>query len=112
MRTDFSGKSQDFIDGYKKGYQKGICAKTKEDKKRGKLTDISQIRYGHWQYGIFFESESGRDDWDIECSVCGALIPCYDKEQSEQQRESCKYCYNCGAKMDMPYDLYGEELRN
>ena len=100
QRTDLSGKSKDFVDGYRLGYQKGRQCKTKYDKRRGNLTDISKLKWGHWEYSLLFENEEQRDDWDIQCSECGALICCDGEEQAQQQKEMSKYCYNCGAEMN------------
>lgn len=99
QRTDLSDKSKDFVDGYRLGYQKGRQCKTNDDKMRGNLTDISRLKWGHWEYSFLFENEEQRDDWDIQCSECGALICCDGEEQARQQKEMSKYCYNCGAEM-------------
>ena len=55
----------------------------------GNAIEISHVRHGRWekQRGLY------------SCSECGMTCP-YDVQADVIEYWSCKYCPNCGAKMD------------
>lgn len=106
-KMQLAGKSQEFINGYRAGYQTGRKAKERDTKIGSRLTDIldlQRVRHGKWEYNILFENEEQRDDWDLQCSECGAII-CSDNKEQAEQISMCKWCYNCGAMMDETHDI-------
>lgn len=50
--------------------------------------DVAPVKHGKW--------DEDTDDWIYKCSLCGewVSIDAYSRFQS------CKYCMNCGARMD------------
>ena len=56
----------------------------------GDAIEISRVRHGKW-----IEKESGL----YSCSECGMTCP-YDVQADVIEYWTCKYCPNCGAKMD------------
>ena len=55
--------------------------------------DVAPVRHGWW------EKQSGL----YSCSECGTTCP-YDVQADVIEYWACKYCPNCGAKMDGDHD--------
>lgn len=64
--------------------------------------DAEPVRHAAWQYEISFEDESKRDDFDVTCTGCGALLGAETRDDVEIFiMGRWDYCPFCGAKMDL-----------
>ena len=54
--------------------------------------DAVEVVHGHWI----------SKGYKIECSACGhrAFLGTHDPVLHTEEKNICKYCHNCGAKMD------------
>lgn len=52
---------------------------------------------GQLAYAIDFEDEAQRDDYDLQCTKCGALFVCEDEEAANERKSYARFCECCGC---------------
>ena len=73
--------------------------------------NAESARTGSWMWDIGFENENERDDFDVKCSACGALV-CAENHIEAEGIMNWNYCPICGAKMDgnERKDVFNEQV--